>query len=145
MRFLCDSFTNWILFGHTVLTRGELARSLEILGSVQRYLLWMSRLDEQATQHWPTPSRALEQEISPAAYARYTACTPILDREALMEAYAAAWAWGRKLMSSLDAHYDIALPKGLHASLDKRLLEGKGTEKRPGEVSEALGTRTKQT
>ncbi len=145
VRFLCDSFTNWILFGRTVLMRGELARSLEILSSVQRYLLWMSRLEEQATQHWPTPARALEQEISAAAYARYTACTSPLDRAALTEAYAAAWAWGRELMSTLAGHYNIALPKGLHARLDERLLEGKGTKKCPGEVSEALGTRTKQT
>lgn len=121
VRFLCNSFVNWVLFGHTVLLRGELARSLEILSSVQRYLLWMVRLAERNTDHWPTPSRLLEQDLSLDAYRRYVTCTAPLDRQALSDAYTAAWSWGRELMPQLAARHEIPLPLSLYAKLDHRL------------------------
>ena len=120
-RFLCDSFVNWTLFGSHVLERGELVRALEILGIMGRYLLWLVRLHERSVAHWPTPSRLLERDISPAALARYRACTAALDDEALRTAYRCAWEWGRELMADLAARHALALPEPLLAKLDHRL------------------------
>jgi len=50
------NFANWMLFGRNVFVRGELARALEILSIAHRNLLWLARLAEQTTEHWPTPS-----------------------------------------------------------------------------------------
>lgn len=121
VRFLCDSFLNWILFGDTVLRRGEVARSLEILGTVHRYLLWMVRLAEERTAHWPTPSKSFEADISPAANARYAACTAPAEPAALARAYRAAWVWGRELMPVLAERHGLALPEGLVGKLDARI------------------------
>jgi lincosamide nucleotidyltransferase len=52
---LTANFLNAILFGANVLARGEAARALEVLGLAHRSLLWMARLVEQKTAHWPTP------------------------------------------------------------------------------------------
>ncbi|MDX6382084.1 MAG: lincosamide nucleotidyltransferase [Rubrobacteraceae bacterium] len=122
-RFLCDSYVNWLLFGSNLLARGELARSLDFLGFVQRYLLWMARLLEHTTTHWPTPSKALEKDISEAAYARYTACTANLDKEALHSAYLSAWAWGREMMLSLAERHNVVLPWTFYGRLDQRLTD----------------------
>jgi lincosamide nucleotidyltransferase len=113
---------NWILFGATVLARGEAARALEILGLTHRNLIWMARLVEHRTAHWPTPSRALEQDISPAAYARLAACSAPLEREALWGAYLAAWDWAKALSAALGAEFGEALPPALVAKLDRFLL-----------------------
>jgi lincosamide nucleotidyltransferase len=121
---LCDRFVNWMLFGANVLDRGELARALDILSHAHRYLLWMVRLVEGATGHWPTPSRALELDISPAAYARFAACTATLDEASLRDAYWAAWSWGRELMASLAERYDVDLSEILLDRMDRRLMQG---------------------
>lgn len=122
-RFLCDGFVNWFLFGSNLLARGELARSLELLGFVQRRLLWMIRLLEQTTIHWPTPSKALEKDVSETAYIWYAACTANLDEDALRSAYLAAWRWGKELMRSLTERHGGVQRERLLDRIDERLGE----------------------
>jgi lincosamide nucleotidyltransferase len=83
----------------------------------------MVRLLEHTTEHWPTPSKALEGDISDAAYARYVACTSKLDQEDLAQAYLAAWRWGKEMMRSLADRYEITFPVPLIEKLDSLLLE----------------------
>src|SRR5205823_2743591 len=71
---LISNFLNLIVFGLNTLDRGELARSLELLSLLHRYLLWMARLVEGTTIHWPTPSRGLEKDLSAASYQRFVTC-----------------------------------------------------------------------
>lgn len=111
--FLVNSFMNWSLFGTHVRRRGELARALEILHLVHDYLLRMVRLLEGAGQHWITPTKALEAEISPAAYRRYQSCTAPLDGQALEQAYRSTWEWGSELMASLGMRYKFTFPEKL--------------------------------
>ncbi len=94
-QYICDDFLNWFLFGMNVLARGEHARALEILQLVHDNVLHMARLDEQQTEHWITPTRALERELSIDAYARYAQCTAGLNKSALWNTYRAAWQWGK--------------------------------------------------
>lgn len=107
-------FTNWMLFGGNVLRRGERARALELLHMAHRYLLWMARLTENQLDHWPTPSRALEQELSEASYQRFAACTGGLDD--LETTYQAAWTWGKELITHLAPD---SLPAPLIQHLDE--------------------------
>ena len=113
VQFICDSFVNWTLFAAHVLARGEYARSHDLLSSVHRYLLWMARLLEDSTAHWPTPSKSLERDVSPEAYARYAQCTARLDPGDLRRAYLSAWGWGREMMVSLCEAYGADLNEGL--------------------------------
>ena len=94
-------FIDGIIFGTTVLARGELARALEIQSWNHRNLLQMVRIIEGTTEHWPTPSRNLELDISRAAYARYQSCTTSCERAGLQQAYREAWRWGRKMLDTL--------------------------------------------
>jgi hypothetical protein len=64
----------------------------------------------------------LEQDISPSAYARYTACTARLDRADLGPAYLAAWDWGKELMFSLAQQHTVSIPGPLIDKLDALFL-----------------------
>lgn len=110
-----------IIFGTSVLARGELARALELLGGLHRNLLQMARLVEGPTEHWPTPSRGLEREIAPATYARYQACTAPCERAALTRAYTEAWRWGRELLEALYRRHDLPLPDELLQAVAARI------------------------
>lgn len=114
-------FIDGIIFGTSVLARGELARALELLAGNHRNLLQMARLLEGATEHWPTPSRGLEREISPAAYERYQACTAPCERAALARAFREAWRWGREQLEALYRRHGLALPDDLLAALAARI------------------------
>jgi lincosamide nucleotidyltransferase B/F len=120
---LFANFINAVLLGTNVLTRGEVARALEVLAQVHRNLLWMARLLEHATEHWPTPARAAEQDLSAAACARYVACTAPAQQDALWMAYRASWIWGREMMQALARRHNLSVHGALLAQMDRRLLE----------------------
>jgi len=112
-QYLGDSFLNWFLFGFNVLSRGEYARALEILVLVHDNLLRMVRIEEGQTEHWITPTKALEQDVSPDAYRRFRACTAALEPAALNSAYWTCWLWGTEMMVALGQEYDLVLPTKL--------------------------------
>jgi lincosamide nucleotidyltransferase B/F len=118
---LLNNFLNVLLMGSNVLQRGERARAHEVLGLCHRYLLWMARIQEETTAHWPTPSKRLEEDISAVAYQQLVACTARLDRVDLWHAYHAAWQWGRRLAHELSERHGIMLPEQLFTMLDARI------------------------
>jgi lincosamide nucleotidyltransferase len=120
VRFICECFVNWFLFGSNLFARGELARSLDLLGIVRDRLLQMARVLEGSTLHWFNSSKFLESEISAASYVRHAACTARLDRGEVRDAYVSAWEWGRELMSSLAYRHGATLPDALLERLDGR-------------------------
>ena len=68
---LALNLINLMLLGVGLLNRGEFARAWALLSKAHEPLLKLVRLHEGATDHWPTPSRALETDLSDAAYERY--------------------------------------------------------------------------
>jgi lincosamide nucleotidyltransferase len=114
---LAHSFVDGVIFGTTVLARGEAARALELLCWNHRNLLHMARVLEDTTEHWPTPSRALERDLSPAAYERYRACTAPCDPVALGRAYQESWRWGRELLEVLYRRHRLESPEELLAAV----------------------------
>ncbi len=121
MQRVCYNLVNWTLFGSNVLARGETARAQEILVLGHDELFHLVRLLEGATGHWISPTKSLEWEVSPAAYARYQSCTAPADPAALAAAYRATWAWAREMMAALARRYPIHLPEPLLVKLDQRL------------------------
>jgi lincosamide nucleotidyltransferase len=127
IRFVCDCFVNWFIFGANLFARGEFARSLDLLGIVRDRLLQMVRVLEGSTLHWFNSSKFLETEITEASYARYASCTARLDRQELRKAYLSAWMWGRELMASLEDGHGVVPPATLLVRLDRRFSEIFGT------------------
>jgi lincosamide nucleotidyltransferase len=121
-RYLATNLINSIVFGTTILRRGEVARALEILGHAHRFLLWMARLLEHTTVHWPTPARAAERDLSATAYQRYVACTAPAHYEMLGAAYRSSWTWGREMIEALAQRHDLGVPAEVLAQIDRWML-----------------------
>lgn len=117
------NLVNLMLFGANLLHRGEYARAWALLGRVHENVLKLVRLQEGTTEHWPTPSRALEVDISPAAYARYLRCTAGAGAHELGSAYQETWAWSRELLAQVAEPLGIVLPTAILARIDELFVE----------------------
>jgi len=107
---LALNLINLMLFGANLLNRGEFARAWALLSKSHENLLKLIRLHEGSTDHWPTPSRALEKDLSAAAYHRYLACTAGAESKALCAAYRESWKWSLELFKSVAVPLNIELP-----------------------------------
>jgi lincosamide nucleotidyltransferase len=115
-----DRFLNWWLLGLHVLRRGERARAAGALEFARNFLVKLARVREGSLDHWLTPTRMLEKELSPAARARHAQCHADLTPGALERAFRSAIGWGFELASGradLDAR--AALVQKLCARLDE--------------------------
>jgi lincosamide nucleotidyltransferase len=116
---LCGQYLNWHLFGLNVLKRGDLAQAHMILGIVQGYLIWMVRLNENATKHWQTQSKSLEQDISAESYKAFIATTARCNQSELPGAYDNAWAWSSQLINKLERRFKFSIPEELKQAISK--------------------------
>lgn len=106
--WLAKSLLNNLLQVRNVLRRGELAHAQQGFQYIQKYLLWLIRLSEGADNHWESPTKALEREISPQGYRAYAACAPGLEADSLKEALRAALSLAGDLFESLGADRGLA-------------------------------------
>ncbi len=124
---LINNFLNLMVFGMNTWRRGEFARSHELLQNVHRFLVWMVRLLEHQTTHWPTPSKGLENDLSEQAYARLVSCTSALEPASLKGAYQNSWLWGQELVAQLRERHNVALPPDLFTQINAKFFESPST------------------
>ena len=101
---------NLMLLGGNLLHRGEYARAWALLGRAHEPLLKLVRLHERRIDHWPTPSRALEDDLSIFVRVRYQGCTGSAEPDALCAAYRATWQWGRELFATVGSPLGVDAP-----------------------------------
>lgn len=119
---LALNLLNLMLLGVNLLNRGESARAWALLGRAHEYLLKLIRLSEGTTDHWPTPSRALERDLSAAEYERYLTCTAGARLSELSSAYRESWKWSRELIDELGGPLDVGLPPSIVQRVEDLLL-----------------------
>ncbi len=119
--FLCNSLINWTLMGANLFKRGEHARAEAYLTLVHGHLLQALRLVEGNTANWESPTRRLEQDVPPAAYERFKACTAALYAARLVRAYRSTWEWSREFMAELSERHAFASPAALLEKIDRRV------------------------
>ena len=112
-----------MLFGANLLNRGEYARAWALLSKAHENLLKLVRLHEGATDHWPTPSRSLENDISEVLYNRYITCTGSAEPRAICLAYHETWKWSIELFKSVAETLNIDLPRTVIAQTQRLLNE----------------------
>lgn len=126
VQFLADDFTNLYLFGINVLRRGELARALEMLGVLHRITLRLARVLAGKTGPWFIPSKMLERDLSPEAYARFRDCTFILEADSLYRAYEQIGLWAGEMLNDLHTRYGIDTHEPLREQIGG--LIGRGSQ-----------------
>jgi lincosamide nucleotidyltransferase len=115
---LCGRFANWLVLAHHVGRRGELLRAIDALSHAQRHLLWMARLAEDQTQHWLTPSRLAEADLSRRTIDAMYATAPRTNAQDIRRASAAAWACGRGYWLQLANRHHFTIPLAFFDELD---------------------------
>lgn len=122
VNFAFNNFVNAWLMGVNVLKRGELARSLEVLTQVQKYVLQLIRINEKNVERWLNSTKNLEADISAESYNDYVSCTSKLYKNELTIAYMNAVKKIEELYDALKACYRIEINKKLirklHSYLD---------------------------
>jgi lincosamide nucleotidyltransferase len=120
---LALNLLNLMLLGANLLNRGEYARAWALLARAHENLLKLVRLREGTTDHWPTPSRSLEGDLTAAAYRRYVTCTAGAQPGALCAAYRESWRWGRELFETVAGPPAVILPAAVIAHVERLLDE----------------------
>ncbi|MFI6080507.1 nucleotidyltransferase domain-containing protein [Streptomyces sp. NPDC051217] len=122
---LCDELANWTLMLAHVMARGESARAYNLLHAVVSPLqLKLCRLLRGSTAHWPTPSRALEQDLPEADRARHLRTTGVARPAELRSAAVESWGWSRDLAAEASARWGTRLPLQLHDEIAESLAKG---------------------
>lgn len=109
----CEPLANWLVLARNVLERGETLRAWDALSHAQRHLTWIARLAENTTDHWLTPSRAAERELTPPTLTALTAATAPAENTALRTALRAALAEGRRHWQTLADRHGLTVPREL--------------------------------
>ncbi|MCR8843948.1 nucleotidyltransferase [Paenibacillus sp. SC116] len=115
------NFVNAWLMGVNVLKRGELARSLECLSHVQRFILRLIRIREKSADLWLNAAKNVEKDISAKSYQAYVSITSKLDRQKLYEAYRNALHVVEDLIHDLSGEYQFEVDKGILRKLNDHL------------------------
>ncbi|NRG47960.1 nucleotidyltransferase [Bacillus sp. CRN 9] len=117
VNFAFNNFVNAWLMGVNVMKRGELARSLELLTSVQKNVLQLIRVKEKTVERWLNSTKNLEQDISKEAYNDYVLLTAKLDENEIRHAYINALKVVEKLYNLLVTSYTTDINKEMISKL----------------------------
>ena len=63
--WLSQSLLNVLLTTSNLIKRQEFAYAYQSLSNVQKYLLWLIRIETYQTKHWESPTKSLEKDIDP--------------------------------------------------------------------------------
>ena len=77
--WLSQSLLNVLLTTSNLIERGEFAHAHHSLSNVQKYLLWLIRIETSQTKHWESPTKSLEKDIGPIWYTAYKTVTSDLQ------------------------------------------------------------------
>lgn len=117
VNFAFNNFVNTWLMGVNVMRRGELARSLESLTHVQRYVLQLIRIKENTVERWLNSTKNLEEDLSVESYNDYVSITSKLVENEIKIAYKNALKIVEVLNEILGSLYIIDLDKALISKL----------------------------
>ncbi len=117
VRWIAESFLNAFLWTRNLIARGENAHAVMAFGFVQKHFLSLIRLACNATEHWESPTKGLEHEISPEWYDKYQCAIPSLDNDDLCRAYNMTLENAKELFALLD------VPKDLRTLLDSNFTK----------------------
>jgi lincosamide nucleotidyltransferase len=123
VNFAFNNVANAWLMGVNIMKRGELARSLEILTQVQKYILQLIRVKEKTVERWLNSTKNLEMDISVESYHDYASITAKLRECELKTAYRNALKMVEKLYHNLGPSYMVDIDQGFIKKLYIHLNE----------------------
>lgn len=78
---------NNLIMVRGLIERGELAHAQQCFQYIQKYLLYLIRIEVNADNHWESPTKKLESEVPTEWYIVYKNCIPTLNEVSLREKF----------------------------------------------------------
>jgi len=121
VNFAFNNFVNAWLLGVNVMRRGELARSLETLADVKKYILQLIRIKENTVERWLNSTKNLEEDISTESYRDYVSITSGLKGNEIKSAYRNALEIIEALKDALETTYMVDIDNNIIGKLNNQL------------------------
>lgn len=105
--FLSKSLLNALLLTGNLIKRQEYAHAYHSLLHMQKYLLWLIRIVTNQTNHWESPTKNLEKDISNNWYLEFKLTTSDLNVDNLKIAFRNSLILSKKLFDELEIGIDL--------------------------------------
>lgn len=99
--WLSQSLLNALLITNNLIKRQEFAHAYQSLSNVQKYLLWLIRIETSQTKHWESPTKSLEKDIDQNWYSLFQQTTSELNPTDIKTAFKKSLELSRKLFDNL--------------------------------------------
>lgn len=99
--WLSQSLLNVLLTTSNLIKRQEFAHAYQSLSNVQKYLLWLIRIETYQTKHWESPTKSLENDIDPDWYSLFQQTTSELAPTDIKTAFKKTLTLTEKLFDNL--------------------------------------------
>ena len=99
--WLSQSLLNVLLTTSNLIKRQEFAHAYQSLSNVQKYLLWLIRIETYQTKHWESPTKSLEKDIDPDWYSLFQQTASELDPTDIKTAFKKTLTLTEKLFDNL--------------------------------------------
>lgn len=100
--WLSQSLLNVLLTTSNLIKRQEFAHAYQSLSSIQKYLLWLIRIESSQTQHWESPTKSLEKDIDQDWYLLFQETTSELNPKEIKIAFKKSLNLSKKLFDKLN-------------------------------------------
>lgn len=107
--WICKSLLNNLLMTKGLIQRGEFAHAQQAFQYIQKYLLFLIRLELDADNYWESPTKKIEQEIPSEWYDVYTHCVPTVNEKSLIQCF-------NNCIDTLSTFQNISIPQIMKAS-----------------------------
>ena len=107
--WLAQSLINSLIHTFSLVNRREWAHAHMSFAFIQKYIVWLLRIDENSFKHWEGPTKSLEKELTSKAYEKYEKVCPALGEGEIVDSFKAAIVIADELFRTLKVDESISL------------------------------------
>ncbi|WP_408098007.1 aminoglycoside 6-adenylyltransferase [Peredibacter sp. HCB2-198] len=105
--WLSQSLVNSLVYTGHLIARNEWAHAHMSFSYIQKYTLWLMRVEASAFTHWESPSKSAEKDIPKALYQKYEKICPSLNQRELIESFRSSVEIANELFFGLRVSQNI--------------------------------------
>lgn len=109
IQWLAQSLVNSLVYTSHLIGRKEWAHAHMTFSYIQKFTLWLMRVEALAFDHWESPSKSIEKDIPKMMYEKYVKICPPLDPNAITTSFRDSVEIADELLSILKVNHEIAL------------------------------------
>ncbi|MFA5583844.1 MAG: aminoglycoside 6-adenylyltransferase [Bacteriovoracaceae bacterium] len=109
IEWLAQSLVNSLVYTSHLIGRKEWAHAHMTFSYIQKFTLWLMRVEALAFDHWESPSKSIEKDIPKMMYEKYVKICPPLDPNAITTSFRDSVEIADELLSILKVNHEIAL------------------------------------